>query len=346
MQKKSFIYYLFIIFTLLILPLKAELFKISVSSTIYNEDPTIAKQAMIKENRVIALKQALAKIIKQEDEKSLDTLITTDIAKAAEVQFSITNEVIKENSYSLTIEYTFDKKYIYNFLSTNNIYHIEKVYGENNIVIIPVININGVKSVYKPNEWLELWQSIEPNTYLSNFILPTANEITEEDVYTNNKDKLLSLKNKFSANQVYLAILNINKVNEEDGKTKEVYDLEIYDVLEARFIKSKPESIQKAFNTTIKETENSYKLDNLEKIERSKVSKLFTFELNGISEWILVYNKLLKISEVSKVLIKEMTMDYVIAIVNYDGEIIDFQKDLKKNKLNLNTNNFIVTQLD
>ena len=39
-------------------------------------------------------------------------------------------------------------------------------------------------------------------------------------------------------------------------------------------------------------------------------------------------------------------MDYVIAIINYDGEIIEFQKDLRKNKLNLNTNNFIVTQLD
>lgn len=346
MQKKSFIYHLIIVFTLLILPLKAELFKITISSTVENEDPTVAKQTMIKENRVVALKQAIAKIIKQEDESSLNTLITIDIAKAAEVQFSIIKEVIQETTYSLTIEYVFDKKYIYNFLSTNNIYHIEKVYTDNKIVVIPIININGLKSIYQPNQWLELWQSIEPNTYLSTFIVPTPNEIKEEDVYTNNKDKLLELKNKFSANQVYLVILNINKITTENNESKEIYDLEIYDVLEARFIKSKPETITVAFSKTIKELESSYKTDNLEKIEKSKVSKLFTFELSGISEWILVYNKLLKISEVSKVIIKEMTMDYVIAIINYDGEIIDFQKDLRKNKLNLNTNNFIVTQLD
>ena len=346
MQNKSFIYHLIIVFTLLILPLKAELFKITISSTVENEDPTVAKQTMIKENRVVALKQAIAKIIKQEDESSLNTLITIDIAKAAEVQFSIIKEVVQETTYSLTIEYVFDKKYIYNFLSTNNIYHIEKVYTDNKIVVIPIININGLKSIYQPNQWLELWQSIEPNTYLSTFIIPTQNEIKEEDVYTNNKDKLLELKNKFSANQVYLVILNINKITTENDESKEIYDLEIYDVLEARFIKSKPETIPVAFSKTIKELESSYKTDNLEKIEKSKVSKLFTFELSGISEWILVYNKLLKISEVSKVIIKEMTMDYVIAIINYDGEIIEFQKDLRKNKLNLNTNNFIVTQLD
>ena len=144
MQNKSFIYHLIIVFTLLILPLKAELFKVTISSTVENEDPTVAKQTMIKENRVVALKQAIAKIIKQEDESSLNTLITIDIAKAAEVQFSIIKEVIQETTYSLTIEYVFDKKYIYNFLSTNNIYHIEKVYTDNKIVVIPIININGL----------------------------------------------------------------------------------------------------------------------------------------------------------------------------------------------------------
>jgi hypothetical protein len=223
LQNKSFIYHLIIVFTLLILPLKAELFKITISSTVENEDPTVAKQTMIKENRVVALKQAIAKIIKQEDESSLNTLITIDIAKAAEVQFSIIKEVIQETTYSLTIEYVFDKKYIYNFLSTNNIYHIEKVYTDNKIVVIPIININGLKSIYQPNQWLELWQSIEPNTYLSTFIIPTQNEIKEEDVYTNNKDKLLELKNKFSANQVYLVILNINKITTENDESKEIY---------------------------------------------------------------------------------------------------------------------------
>ena len=78
MQNKSFIYHLIIVFTLLILPLKAELFKITISSTVENEDPTVAKQTMIKENRVVALKQAIAKIIKQEDESSLNKLITID----------------------------------------------------------------------------------------------------------------------------------------------------------------------------------------------------------------------------------------------------------------------------
>lgn len=148
------------------------------------------KDILINKGFEKAFKQLMGKLIQSKDLKKTKSIRINEIKSMIET-FSIKEEKFFNKTYSLNLGVSFNKKKIFTYLNTKNIFPAQII--EKKFLFVPII-IDQSKTdllVFSNNPIYQNWKNENKNKYLINYVLPT------EDLEDLNliKDNYLELEN-------------------------------------------------------------------------------------------------------------------------------------------------------
>jgi len=187
------------------------------------------KDILINKGFRKAFKELMEKLIQSKDLDKVNSINLNKIKSMIET-FSIKEEKFIEENYSLTLGVSFNKKKIFNYLSSKNIFPSQ--IKEEKFLFIPIIidQSNTNLLVFSKNPIYKNWKEENKKSYLINYILPTEdledlNIIKENFSELENYDFEEIIKKYFLDNSIITLIFKdqnqitiLSKINIKDKK--------------------------------------------------------------------------------------------------------------------------------
>ena len=130
------------------------------------------KENLINEGFIKAFKELMSKLVQSKNLAKTKDIKLNEIKSMVET-FTIKEEKFINKTYSLNLGVTFNKKKVFNFLDSKNIFPTE--IKEEKFLFIPILldQVNGDILVYSNNEIYNKWNSQNNKNFLLSYILPT-----------------------------------------------------------------------------------------------------------------------------------------------------------------------------
>ena len=130
------------------------------------------KDILINKGFEKAFKELMVKLIQSKDLDKIEDVSLNEIKSMIET-FSIKKEKFINNNYSLNLGVSFNKKKIFNYLDTKNIFPAQII--EKKFLFIPIIIDQSKPNllVFSNNPIYENWKKDDNKSYLIDYILPT-----------------------------------------------------------------------------------------------------------------------------------------------------------------------------
>ena len=169
--------------TTLISSLRANSFKISDIEVSQDFNLDFNKKKVFDEAFKTAYVQLISTIITSKDKKKIGK-INLSTVKSLIDSFNVSDEKFFENKYYATINVNFNKKIVYNYLSSQNIF--PSIPKKLDLLVLPIlINRNQDEIVYfDENPIYKNWNNFNEKYHLLNYILPTE-DVEDMQIFKN-----------------------------------------------------------------------------------------------------------------------------------------------------------------
>ena len=176
-----------------------------------------------------AFKELMDKLIQSKDLDKINKINLNEIKSMIET-FSIKEEKFIEKNYSLNLGVSFNKKKIFNYLSSQNIFPSQII--EEKFLLIPIIidQLNTNLLMFSKNQIYKNWKEQNEKNHLINYILPTEdledlNLIRKNYLEIENYDFEEIIKKYFIENSIIILVFKdqnqlkiLSKINIKDKR--------------------------------------------------------------------------------------------------------------------------------
>ena len=145
------------------------------------------KENLINEGFIKAFKELMSKLVQSKNLAKTKDIKLNEIKSMVET-FTIKEEKFINKTYSLNLGVTFNKKKVFNFLDSKNIFPTE--IKEEKFLFIPILldQINNDILVYSNNKIYDKWNSQVNKSFLLRYVLPTEDLEDLNIIRKNSKD--------------------------------------------------------------------------------------------------------------------------------------------------------------
>ena len=145
------------------------------------------KENLINEGFIKAFKELMSKLVQSKNLAKTKDIKLNEIKSMVET-FTIKEEKFINKTYSLNLGVTFNKKKVFNFLDSKNIFPTE--IKEEKFLFIPIllVQINNDILVYSNNKIYDKWNSQVNKSFLLRYVLPTEDLEDLNIIRKNSKD--------------------------------------------------------------------------------------------------------------------------------------------------------------
>ncbi len=300
------------------------------------------KEKLINKGFKKAFEELMSKLVQSKDLIKVKNVKLNEI-KSMVKTFTIKEEKFINKKYSLSLGVLFDKKKIFNYLDSKNIFPSQ--IKEENFLFIPILldQSNNDILVYSNNPFYDSWKEKDRKDYLISYILPTEDlddlSILRKnylDIENFNFEKIIE---KYSINNSIVAIFFKNE--------NEIKILSKIRIKEKKVIKnnsfknidlSNTENLRKLINDLKITYEDFWKENNL--INTSIKLPIFIQIDNQNFDLSLRFEKILnELDLISNFSIKRLNKDYIFYELIFNGTAKKFIDIMKQQNFNFDTQN-------
>ena len=202
--------------TLLLKNLHASSFKIDEIEVSEDFNLDFNKEKVFDKAFELAFLQLISKVIVSNDIKKVEKTSLSKIKSLID-SFNVSDEKFLENKYHAKFNVNFNKRNVYNYLESKNIF--PSIPKKINLLLLPIlINIEKNKiSYFNENPIYKNWKNNQKNYYLLNYIVPSEDiedlKIIDNNIYEIDKFKFESIIKKYDLDNYIILIIYQNKKN-------------------------------------------------------------------------------------------------------------------------------------
>jgi len=298
------------------------------------------KDILINNGFKKAFIELMGKLIKSRDLNKIKNINLNEIKSMIET-FSIKEEKYINNYYSLNLGVSFNKKKIYSYLSSKNIFPAQIV--EEKFLFIPIIidQLNADLLVFSDNPIYKNWKKENKKEYLIDYILPTEDLedlrlIKENYLELENYDFDKIIKKYFLDNSIITLIFKdqnqikiLSKINIKDKKVIKSNSFENIELDNYEDLKKLIENLKIIYEDFWKENNlinTSIKLPLLIQVNNKDLDLSSKFE-----------KALDKIDLISSYSINKFNKDFIFYEIIFNGTTKNFINIMKNQNFSFNT---------
>ena len=130
------------------------------------------KESLINKGFVKAFNKLIRKLVQSKDLNKIEDIKLNEIKSMIET-FSIKEEKFINKTYNLNLGVSFNKKYVFNYLDSKNVF--PSLIAEEKFLFIPILldQFNNDILVYSNNPLYDNWEYEDNSDYLIEYVLPT-----------------------------------------------------------------------------------------------------------------------------------------------------------------------------
>ena len=298
------------------------------------------KDILINRGFEKAFKKLMEKLIQSKDFNKIKDINLNEIKSMIET-FSIKEEKFINKTYNLNLGVSFNKKKIFNYLDTKNIFPSQII--EEKFLFVPIIidQSNTDLFVFSNNPIYENWKKENEKNYLINYILPTEdlddlNLIKENYLELENYNFEEIIKKYFLDNSIIALFFKdedrikiLSKINIKNKKVIKSNSFKNIDLNNSENLKKLMDSLKIDYEDFWKENNlinTSIKLPLLIKVDNKDFNLSHRFG-----------ETLDKIDLISNYSINKFDKDYIFFEVIFNGTTTNFINIMKDQNYNFNT---------
>ena len=298
------------------------------------------KDILINRGFEKAFKKLMEKLIQSKDFNKIKDINLNEIKSMIET-FSIKEEKFINKTYNLNLGVSFNKKKIFNYLDSKNIFPSQII--EEKFLFVPIIidQSNTDLFVFSNNPIYENWKKENEKNYLINYILPTEdlddlNLIKENYLELENYNFEEIIKKYFLDNSIIALFFKdedrikiLSKINIKNKKVIKSNSFKNIDLNNSENLKKLMDSLKIDYEDFWKENNlinTSIKLPLLIKVDNKDFNLSHRFG-----------ETLDKIDLISNYSINKFDKDYIFFEVIFNGTTTNFINIMKDQNYNFNT---------
>ena len=293
-----------------------------------------------------AFLELIYRLTKSSDYKKLENFKLNEIRSMIET-FSIQEEKFINQVYYVTLGVSFNKRKIFNYLETRNIYPSQIV--KEKFLFIPVIIDENIDDliIFSNNQIYNNWNTDSKTYELINYVLPSE-DLEDFDLIKKNLDNIESynfneITKKYNLNNYIISLIfksnneirSLSKIYYEKNEIIKNNSFQNLNLNNDKDLKLFISNLKNLFEDTWKklnEINTSIKLSINIKIENNDLKKSSRFELD-----------LNDIDLVNDYSIQRFNKDFIFYEILFNGTVQNFINIMKNKNYNLNTQKKIWT---
>lgn len=359
--------YAWVLLALLLTPaqLKADIWNDTIHVEEQTTDFNQARKNAISQYRIQSLNRVLAKVVPLDNLGKVKNFVDNSISYYFEDKLKILNEELTNNTYSVDINYYFNKTKIIDFLVKNNISYISSLH--NSVLVIPLLN----NQPSPDNSWQKLWITMaNSNSYYSTIKVPELYDaIDVSKVLEQDQAYLDFLRSTYQVDNVIVAsitpvasgeqTLTPTETNAESNLssatsgtvsnnpqphtplTNQLFNISVYSLVNNTVIEWPKVSLSDAASLSMAAAEDVV-TDKTVISPQSTEYVIFKVVYKSFVDWVAIYNYFKTKAKIDDLVIMEMSNNYAIIKFKFYGDLTNIIKAAYLRNIVLNTSDFSI----